>query len=98
MIEGFHSEYVLPDRAYDCYRFLNLTETQGSQVVILPKRKRVEQLDCDRHIYKERHLIDYFFAKIKRFRRVSTSYDKFETTYRVAVLIAACMVWLQSVI
>lgn len=95
MIEGLPSEYVLADRAYDCDRFINFAKSQGAQIVIPPRKNRVEQRYYDRDIYKERHLVECFFAKIKRFRRVSTRYEKLEITYRAAVLIAACMVWLQ---
>jgi transposase len=33
-------------------------------------------LDYDRDIYKWRHLIENFFAKINEFRRIATRFDK----------------------
>ena len=95
MIEYLPSEYVLPDKAYDCDGFISLAKSQGALIVIPPKKNRIEQRNYDRDIYGKRHLVECFFAKIKRFRRISTRYEKLEITYRAAVLIAACMVWLQ---
>ena len=94
MISGLHSSFVLADRAYDCDRLIDLAKSQGSIIVIPPRSNRVDQRDYDRHIYKERHLVECFFAKIKKYRRVSTRYDKLEKMYKAAVMIAACMVCL----
>ena len=94
MLSGLHPFYVLADRAYDCNKFIRLAESQGAQAVIPPRRNRIDQREYDRHIYKERHLVECFFAKIKKFRRVSTRYDKLERIYRAPVMIAACMVCL----
>ncbi len=95
MITGFNSNHLLADRAYDADSFINLGKSQGSIIVIPPKRNRVIQREYDRHLYKERHLVECFFAKLKAFRRVSTRYEKLAQIYRATVLIAACMVWLQ---
>ena len=94
MLSGLHSSYVLADRAYDCDKLIHFVESQGAEAVIPPRKNRIDQREYDRHIYKERHLVECFFAKIKTFRRVSTRYDKLERIYRASVMIAACMVWL----
>lgn len=95
LIAGLKAEWTIADKAYDADRFIALLRTQGSEAVIPPKSNRLSQREFDRHVYKERHLIECFFAKIKAFRRISTRYDKLAVTFRAAVLIAACMAWLQ---
>ena len=65
MITGIHSSNILADRAYDCDRFINLAKSQGSAIVIPPRSNRVDQRDYDRHIYKERHLVECFLQKPK---------------------------------
>jgi transposase len=72
-----------------------VTRNQGSKPVIPPKSNRLEQREFDRHLYKERYLVESFFAKIKVFRRISTCYEKLAVTFRAAVLIAACTACLQ---
>ena len=57
MITGYHS-----DRAYDTDRLIHLAESQGSKIVILPKSNRIDQREYDRHIYKERHLVECSFC------------------------------------
>ena len=85
MITGYYSDYFLSDRAYDADRLIHLTESQGSKIVIPPKSNRIDQREYDRHIYKERHLVECFFGKLKVFHRVSTRYEKLSKIYRAAV-------------
>ena len=84
---------LLGDKAYDADQFIAQVH-QGRKIVILPKRNRQEMRDYDRHIYKERHLVECFFAKIKQCRRVATRYEKLALTFKAVVMIAACLVWL----
>ena len=95
LIAGLQTDQTIADKAYDADKFIALATEQGSEVVMPPKSSRLEQREYDRHLYKERHLIECFFAKIKVFRRISTRYDKLAVTFRAAVLIASCMAWLQ---
>ncbi len=43
----------------------------------------------DWYRYKERHLVECFFNKIKHFRRVATRYDKLAESFLSFVYIAA---------
>ena len=95
LIAGFQAEMTIADKAYDADKFIALVRSQGSMVVVPPRSTRLEQRWFDKHLYKERHLVECFFAKIKTFRCISTCYDKLSVTFRAAVLIAACMAWLQ---
>ncbi len=95
LITGLKADWTIADRAYDADRFIALAVKQGSEPVIPPKSNRLEQKWFDRRLYKERHLVECFFAKIKVYRCISTRYDKLAVTFRAAVLIAACMAWLQ---
>jgi len=49
----------------------------------------------DKQVYKERHLIECFLAKLKLFRRVATRHEKLAANFLQVVLTAACLVWLQ---
>lgn len=44
--------------------------------------------------YRRRHHIENFFCRIKRFRRISTRYDKLSFTFFSFVLFAAILDWL----
>ena len=44
--------------------------------MIPPKGNRKEPRPYDNDLYKARHLIENFFAKLKQFRAIATRYDK----------------------
>ncbi|MDH3459877.1 MAG: hypothetical protein OEM00_02665 [Burkholderiaceae bacterium] len=48
----------------------------GKAVVVPPRSTRTEPRDHNRHLYKARHLIETFFAKLKQDRCIATRYDK----------------------
>lgn len=95
LIEGLLADKLLADRAYDANKLLALAERQNHEVVIPLVLGRLVQREYDIHAYKERHLVECFFAKLKSFRRVATRYDKLAITFKTTVMLAACLVWLQ---
>ncbi|HYQ91362.1 MAG TPA: transposase [Candidatus Competibacteraceae bacterium] len=56
---------VVADKGYDAKAFVAAVTARGATAVI-PSRKNCQQpREYDRHRYKERHLIECFFGKIK---------------------------------
>jgi transposase len=43
-------------------------------------------IEYDRELYKARHLIENFFAKLKQYRAIATRYDKRAVNFLGAVL------------
>lgn len=95
IISGLSAKYFIADKAYDVDRILEELNRREFVPVIPPKRNRRYQRPYDRHVYKERHLIECFFCKIKEFRRVATRYEKLEKTFLAMVTIASCLIWLR---
>lgn len=95
LLEGLSADKLLADRAYDVNKPLVLAERQRHEVVTPPTPCRLEQREYDVHTYKERHLIECFFAKLKSFRKVATRCDKLAVTFKASVMLAACLIWLQ---
>ena len=62
--------------------------------MIPPKANRRLPRAFDRELYKARHLIENFFAKLKQFRAIATRYDKTATNFLAAVHLAAAAIWL----
>ncbi len=48
----------------------------------------------ERQLYKARHLIENFFAKLKQFRAIATRYDKTARNFLAAIHLAAAVIWL----
>ena len=85
---------LLADKAFDVDWLLQELDERGAIAVIPPKANRKMQRDYDTHMYRWRHLIENYFAKIKEFRGIATRYDKTDTSYAAnwyltATLIAA---------
>ena len=86
---------VLGDKAYDAdARVIEPLQQAGKTVVIPPKRNRKAPRSYDQHLYKARHLIENFFAKLKQFRAIATRYDKTARNFLAAIHLAAAVVWL----
>ena len=69
------------DKAFDADWLLQDLDERGATAVIPPKSNRKVQRDYDTHMYKWRHLVENYFAKIKEFRAIATKYDKTDTSY-----------------
>ncbi len=95
LLEGITSDYVLADRGYDSREIVDFIESRKACAVIPQRRNKKQCRIYDRHIYKERHLIEYLFNKIKHYRRVATRYEKLADSFRSMVLLASVMVWIR---
>jgi transposase len=86
---------LIADKAFDAdERVIEPLAATGKTVVIPPRANRTIVRDYDRELYKERHLIENFFAKIKQFRAIATRYDKTARNFLAAVHLVASVVWL----
>ena len=72
---------LLADKTFDADWLLQDLDERGATTVIPPKSHRKVQRDYDTHMYKWRHLVKNYFAKIKEFRGIAIRYDKTDTSY-----------------
>ena len=85
---------VLADRAYGARSIREYISEHGVNYVIPPQSNVSNPWPVDWYLYKERHLIECFFQKIKWFRRIATRYDKLDDSFLAFVYIAAIAIWL----
>ena len=89
------ADLLIADRAFDAdARVLEPLATAGKSAVIPPRPNRLEPRQFDRELYKERHLIENFFCKLKQFRAIATRYDKTARNFLAAIHLAAAISWL----
>ena len=88
-------ERVIADKGYDSDTLIEHIQTIQAEAVIPPKANRLEQRPYDQHFYKERHLVECFFNKLKQFRRVFSRFEQTARNYLAFVHFASTMIWLR---
>ena len=89
------ADMLIADKAFDADdRVLAPLAAAGKTAVIPPKANRRLMRGYDRELYKARHLVENFFAKLKQFRAIATRYDKTARNFLAAVHLAAAAIWL----
>ena len=95
LLHELTADTLLADKGYDAdERVIEQLEQQGKTPVIPPKRNRSVKREYDKHLYKARHLIENFFAKLKQYRAIATRYDKRARNFLGAIYLAAAVIWL----
>lgn len=91
-IEGSN---ILGDKAYGAKTIRDYIDAQEASYTIPPKSDVANPWPVDWYTYKERHLVECFFQKLKWFRRVFTRYDKLDASFLTFVYIAAISILLK---
>jgi transposase len=95
LLPGLEADALLADKAYDAdKRVIEPLQAQGKTAVIPPKANRTTPREYDKELYKARHLIENFFAKLKQYRAIATRYDKRGVNFLGAIYLAASVIWL----
>lgn len=53
------------------------------------------KIAADEDIYKEGHLVECCFNKLKHFRRIATRYEKTARNFLAIITVAAIVLWLR---
>jgi transposase len=95
LLPAIQAYTVIADKAYDAEeRVIRPWEQAGKGFVIPPRSNRNNPRPYDRELYKARHLIENFFARLKQFRGIATRYDKTARNFLAAIYLAASLIWL----
>jgi transposase len=94
LLAGVSNAYVVGDKAYDAAPLVDALRERGCTVVIPLRVDRRSVRKIDTHLYKERHLVECFFQRIKRFRRVAMRFEKLAANFLAFIHLACVLVWL----
>jgi len=94
LLQDIHPNSLSADKAYDTDAILEHLTVAGIEAVIPPRSHRLVQRPFDRHLYKNRNLVERFFCRIKQFRRIATRYDKLAERFASFVALTASVIWL----
>jgi transposase len=95
LIEAQPAVIVMADTAYDADHFRDRIVAAGALAVIPNNPSRSIKLPFDKVLYKERHLVECCFSKLKQFRRVATRYEKTARNFLAIITIAATILWIR---
>lgn len=95
LLEGVNHSFVITDKGYDATEVRNqIVEQKG--IPIIPSRANSKSPAAyDKHIYKERHVVECFFSKIKHFRRIFSRFDKSARNFASFLSFVGAIVWLR---
>jgi transposase len=95
LLPDLQADMLIADKAFDAdARVIQPLAAAGKTATIPSKANRKSPREYDRDLYRARHLIENFFAKLKQFRAIATRYDKTARNFLAAVYMAASAVWL----
>ena len=84
---------MLGDKAYDSAELRLWLAHRGTKPVIPNRSNRKQPFSFNKRRYKERHLIENAFSRLKDFRRIATRYDRLARNFLASVCLAAALVW-----
>ncbi len=58
------NSYVLADKGYDSKEFVGAIEEKGGTPVVPSRKNAKNPRSYDKHLYKDRHLVENFFGSI----------------------------------
>ncbi|WP_182356153.1 IS5 family transposase [Komagataeibacter europaeus] len=75
----------IADKAYDADPLIEKIEERQITPVIPSRKNRRDPRKISFQFYKNRNIIERFFARLKQFRGMATRYDKLKSTFLAAV-------------
>jgi transposase len=92
---GARTRYLLADKGYDADPLRRSLRQAGAVPVIPGRRSRKRAIRYDKQRYRDRHLIENAFCRLKDFRRVATRYNKLAANFLSGVALATAIAfWL----
>lgn len=82
------TRYLIADKGYDARALRSDLRRRGTVPVIPGRINRKRKIPYDKRRYRDRHLIENAFCRLKDFRRVATRYDKLAANFLSAVALA----------
>jgi transposase len=95
LITDLEFERLIADKSYDFEKLLQSLAQRGIEAVIPPRANRKQQREYDKHLYKERHLVECFISKIKQYRRIFSRFDKLAQRYLGFLSFVGALIWLR---
>jgi transposase len=88
------SERVIADKGYDTNEIREYLRFAKREAVIPNFERRLVKYEYDTHEYKERHLVENHFRRLKEWRRIATRYEKTLRMFQGMIVIGCVLIWI----
>lgn len=90
------AENFIADKGYDSEPIRDQVR-EKNMIPVIPRRSNSKQPnpEFDKHLYKQRYLVENLFARLKHFRSIATRFEKLARNYRPIVALACTFIWLK---
>lgn len=95
LLQDVFNAHVIADKGYSSKELRSKIIAQHCEPVIPPKSNAVDPWAYDEYIYKERHVVECFFSKIKYFRRIFSRFDKSARNFAAFLSFVGACIWLR---
>lgn len=95
LLEDQSGRYVIADKGYDSSALVEQINGKDMVAVIPPRSNRKTPRAYDKHLYKERNVIERTFNKLKNLRRIATRFERTKINFMALLHVASIMLWLR---
>ena len=92
LIENITFDALLADKAFDANWIIDELNERGAKIVISQRPRRLQPLTIDLEVYKWRHLIENFFAKLKEFKGIAMRSEKTDRNFSSMIYLACSFI------
>ena len=89
------NKIVLGDKGFDDDKLRKWVRLNGGVANIPGRKNRLSEVFYIKEVGRIRYVVENYFSRIKRYRRVGTRYDRHAETYLAFVCLASLMDWLR---
>lgn len=96
LIDKVQGEFLIADKGYDSESIREKSRSKN-MIPVIPKRsnsKNPDQ-DFDLQLYKNRHVIENLFAKLKHYKAIAMRADKLARNFKAAITYVCTYLWLK---
>ena len=96
LIDQVIGENLIADKGYDSEEIRNKARSKN-MTPIIPKRSnsKTPNPEFDKDIYKNRHVVENLFARLKHFRSISTRFEKLARNFKSVLMFVCTIHWLK---
>jgi transposase len=95
LMQGIATGTLLADKGDDVDTLLDWLKERSIKAVIPPKANRKVRRSCDWYLYKESHVVECMFGRLKYYRQIATRVEKKANHFQEILALAAVLLWLR---